>query len=172
MYLYDIEDYIDESDVDWEDFYKESKPPHKNAGDALYSLMEQLYNSKVEIDVDVIKSDFIYLCEKLGVKNEFIENSKDLCVVHKSIANKLKTEYHEKMKVIKDNATELKRQLCGDSDEVDIVKTTSALREICIRAETPMYWGQRVNIARENWQLIGRKDLLQLAKDLIKNEVV
>lgn len=55
---------------------------HESPADAIYDIMEQLYNSANSIDVTKLQRDFSYLCERYGLSKELIEHKDGICVVH------------------------------------------------------------------------------------------
>jgi len=144
----------DNQDV-WED--PRDKVWHKNAGDALYELMEDLYCA-YRIDKKKLHRNLLYLCKQLKVDVDFLQpNEDDLCVPQGDYTK-------EKLKGA---AMTLKEELCGE-EEINISRTNEALKQICQELGCPMYWGQRVTIVRENWKLIGKEQLMDYAVNLIK----
>lgn len=81
MYNYNQEFYKwDEIDFDSEPAVPRAK--HKTPGEALYSLMEQLYDSKYTIDVEYMRRTLAYLCDQLDCSDELLQDPKGLCVKH------------------------------------------------------------------------------------------
>lgn len=55
---------------------------YPEAGEAVYALMEELYNSSKSIDHERIKDAFSYLCKEFDVNEELLDC--ELCVSHNS----------------------------------------------------------------------------------------
>ena len=50
-----------------------TKKEYLKAGDAVFSIMEQLYNAENAIDADRLRSDFNDLCDVLSVNDEMLD---------------------------------------------------------------------------------------------------
>lgn len=65
-------DYFPEDDI---------KPTHHDCpADAIFAIMEHLYDSYNEINAEAIKGHFAYLCEALHISKALLRE--ELCVMH------------------------------------------------------------------------------------------
>lgn len=68
---------------------------HDNISDAVWFLMEQLYDTKHAIDPNGIKDTFRYLCAELMIDDDVLDEN--LCVVHESRIKKDKGSAFERI---------------------------------------------------------------------------
>ncbi len=164
---FELEEMID-SDFEG-DWAPEKYPAHLTVEEAFHEIMEEVYINGGKIDEARLHRNFMYLCEKMGLKPEhyMANDARDLEIVPRG---KAKAANDAKLAKLAESAKELKAELCDIDKPVNITNVTIALKKMCIELECPLHWGQRVTVARESWQMIGRETLMDYAANLIRSK--
>ncbi len=118
---------------------------HNNAGDAVFSIMERLYDGAATVDEEGLRQDFAYLCDKFDVDDQLLEDPHGLCVEHYSARRSIQQYHDSKMNIIRKNLEVLVDQLSGASP-VDADEVQNALDIICSETSVNV---KKVNIQRK-----------------------
>src|SRR5690242_21251575 len=108
MYYNDQYDYWVDYDYDEEPLVPRMK--HESVADAVFTLMEELYDSAKAIQPETIRQTFAYLCDQLNLKDDLLHDENGLCVIHQKekqpdTASKVRRDLAEHAVVLKEELT-------------------------------------------------------------------
>jgi len=148
MYYNDQYDYWVDYDYDEEPLVPRMK--HESVADAVFTLMEELYDSAKAIQPETIRQTFAYLCDQLNLKDDLLHDENGLCVIHQKekqpdTASKVRRDLAEHAVVLKEELT--------SEEPMNKERVENALKKICWEVGTPMFYGQKINVQRSKSEL-------------------
>ena len=118
---------------------------HESIADAVFAIMEELYDSQNSINATDLRKNFAYLCRKLNLPTSLLEDPNGLCVIHRK--EKYPDTSSHLRAALRQHTSVLKEQLCGN-EPIDKMKLEYAVRNICWEACDSMPYGQQINVTK------------------------
>lgn len=121
---------------------------HECVGDAVFAIMEQLYDSGNAIDKESLRQHFSYLCDELNISKGLLKDPDGLCVIHHK--EKQPDTANEVRSSLRRHTKALKEELCSEHRPVDINRLSDAVKSICWESGDMMSRGEEIKVCRSN----------------------